>query len=97
MQGGLFIEGHVPIASEADGVASVALRAGGAEDSGLSLENGEEPPPLTKNPELIEYVQAPILRVTGFDTPFPYTLEHVYMPDADRVLRAILQTHRFVS
>lgn len=43
----------------------------------------------------LEYLQAPVLRVTGFDTPFPYTLEDVYMPDADRVMRAILKTHRY--
>ncbi len=34
-------------------------------------------------------LQAPVLRVTGYDTPFPYTLEHAYLPDAPRVLRAI--------
>jgi pyruvate dehydrogenase E1 component beta subunit len=34
-------------------------------------------------------LQAPILRVTGYDTPFPYTLEHTYLPDAPRTLRAI--------
>jgi 2-oxoisovalerate dehydrogenase E1 component beta subunit len=45
----------------------------------------------------LEYLQAPVVRVAGFDTPFPYTLEDVYMPDADRVLRAILATHRYVS
>jgi 2-oxoisovalerate dehydrogenase E1 component beta subunit len=32
---------------------------------------------------------APVLRVTGYDTPFPYTLEHSYLPDAPRVLAAI--------
>jgi 2-oxoisovalerate dehydrogenase E1 component beta subunit len=40
----------------------------------------------------IQYLEAPILRVTGFDTPFPYTLEHEYLPNADRVLKAIRQT-----
>jgi 2-oxoisovalerate dehydrogenase E1 component beta subunit len=45
----------------------------------------------------LEWLEAPIARVTGFDTPFPYTLEDVYMPDADRVLRAILSTHRYVT
>ena len=40
----------------------------------------------------IEYLEAPILRVTGFDTPFPYSLEHEYLPNADRVMRAIRQT-----
>jgi 2-oxoisovalerate dehydrogenase E1 component beta subunit len=37
-------------------------------------------------------LEAPILRVTGFDTPFPYALEHEYMPNAERVLSAIRQT-----
>jgi 2-oxoisovalerate dehydrogenase E1 component beta subunit len=40
----------------------------------------------------MEYLEAPILRVTGFDTPFPYTLEHEYLPNADRVLGAVRQT-----
>ena len=34
-------------------------------------------------------LEAPILRVTGLDTPFPYTLEHEYLPDADRILDAV--------
>ncbi len=37
----------------------------------------------------IEYLEAPIARVAGFDTPFPYTLEHIYMPDTRRVGKAI--------
>ncbi|HVV53532.1 MAG TPA: alpha-ketoacid dehydrogenase subunit beta [Polyangia bacterium] len=37
----------------------------------------------------ILHLEAPIVRVTGLDTPFPYTLEHEYMPDADRVLDAV--------
>src|SRR2546425_66610 len=37
----------------------------------------------------IEYLRGPIVRVTGFDTPFPYTLEDVYLPNADRVLAGI--------
>jgi pyruvate dehydrogenase E1 component beta subunit len=45
--------------------------------------------------EAIEWLEAPILRVTGFDTPFPYTLEHVYMPSPARVLRAIEKAARF--
>ncbi len=40
----------------------------------------------------MEHLEAPIGRVTGFDTPYPYTLEHEYMPNADRVLGAIRQT-----
>ena len=37
----------------------------------------------------VEVIEAPILRVTGFDTPFPYTLEDVYLPDAERTLKAL--------
>ena len=40
----------------------------------------------------MEYLEAPIVRVTGFDTPFPYSLEHEYLPNADRVIGAIRQT-----
>lgn len=43
----------------------------------------------------IESLEAPILRVTGFDTPFPYALEHVYMPDARRVLAAVERAVHF--
>ena len=37
----------------------------------------------------IDSLRAPIARVSGFDTPFPYTLEHVYKPDKVRVANAI--------
>jgi pyruvate dehydrogenase E1 component beta subunit len=37
----------------------------------------------------IDSLRAPIVRVAGFDTPFPYALEDVYMPNADRVLAAV--------
>ncbi len=37
----------------------------------------------------IDHIEAPIGRVAGFDTPFPYALEHVYKPDKKRVLNAI--------
>jgi pyruvate dehydrogenase E1 component beta subunit len=47
--------------------------------------------------QAFEYLEAPIRRVTGFDTPFPYTLEDVYMPDADRVTNAIFETARYVT
>ena len=36
-----------------------------------------------------DWLQAPVLRVTGWDTPFPYTLESLYMPDPQRVLTAL--------
>ena len=43
----------------------------------------------------VEHLRAPILRVAGFDTPFPYTLEDVYMPNADRVMAAIEKVMTF--
>jgi len=43
----------------------------------------------------ILHLEAPILRVTGFDTPFPYTLEHEYLPDADRILDAVARVVNF--
>ena len=39
----------------------------------------------------LDCLEAPILRVTGLDTPFPYSLEHEYLPNADRVLAAVRQ------
>jgi Pyruvate/2-oxoglutarate dehydrogenase complex, dehydrogenase (E1) component, eukaryotic type, beta subunit len=38
------------------------------------------------------YLEAPIKRCCGFDTPFPHTLEHEYLPDATRVVQAVLDT-----
>jgi len=40
-------------------------------------------------------LEAPINRVAGFDTPFPYTLENEYMPSPDRVALAIKKTAQF--
>ena len=40
----------------------------------------------------MEYMEGPIIRVAGFDTPFPYTLENLYMPDVRRVLKGIHST-----
>lgn len=35
-------------------------------------------------------LEAPVLRVSGFDTPFPPAkLEAIYLPDADRILEAV--------
>jgi pyruvate dehydrogenase E1 component beta subunit len=55
----------------------------GAEISALIAEN------------IIEYMEAPVRRVTGFDTPFPNTLEHHYLPDERRVLDAIEEVARY--
>ncbi len=40
------------------------------------------------------YLEAPPVRVTGFDTPFPYTLEMEYLPLSHRILPAVLDTAR---
>jgi pyruvate dehydrogenase E1 component beta subunit len=40
----------------------------------------------------IEYLEGPVIRVAGFDTPFPYTLEPLYMPDVKRVVARIEKT-----
>jgi pyruvate dehydrogenase E1 component beta subunit len=37
----------------------------------------------------LDCLQAPLKRVAGFDTPFPYTLEAVYMPHPQRVFQAL--------
>jgi pyruvate dehydrogenase E1 component subunit beta len=37
----------------------------------------------------IEYLKGPILRVTGYDTPFPYTLEEHYLPSVPKIMKAI--------
>ncbi len=43
----------------------------------------------------IEYLEGPVLRVSGLDTPYPYTLEHIYMPDPRRILEAIEKVVNF--
>lgn len=44
---------------------------------------------------VIEYLQAPVVRVTGLDTPFPYTLESHYVPDAKRVLTGVQRVLKY--
>ena len=41
------------------------------------------------------HLQAPVIRVTGFDTPFPYTLEEDYLPGAKRICKAIRKIVEF--
>jgi 2-oxoisovalerate dehydrogenase E1 component beta subunit len=41
------------------------------------------------------HLEAPVARVTGFDTPFPYSLEAEYLPRAPRILKAIREAVRF--
>lgn len=37
-------------------------------------------------------LHAPVARCCGYDTPFPNTLEHIYLPDAPRVKETLLET-----
>lgn len=40
--------------------------------------------------DAFEYLEAPVLRVTGWDTPYPpATLEEHYLPNVDRILAAL--------
>lgn len=41
------------------------------------------------------HLEAPPLRVTGFDTPFPYTLENEYLPLQHRITPALRDTVQF--
>lgn len=40
------------------------------------------------------HLEAPPIRITGFDTPFPYALEAEYMPLSHRIVPAVLQAVR---
>ena len=43
----------------------------------------------------IDRLEGPIVRVTGWDTPFPYALEKAYMPNTERVIRGVKKTLSF--
>ena len=47
------------------------------------------------NEKAFVHLEAPPVRVTGFDTPFPYTLENEYLPSPERVALAIKQTVQY--
>ena len=47
------------------------------------------------NEKAFLHLEAPPRRVTGFDTPFPYTLEMEYLPLAHRIFPAIVETASF--
>jgi pyruvate/2-oxoglutarate/acetoin dehydrogenase E1 component len=41
-------------------------------------------------------LHAPVVRVTGYDVPFPYwSIEHAYLPTAERVAAAVRRTLEF--
>lgn len=41
---------------------------------------------------LIGHLEGPVVRASGWDTPFPYALEKAYMPNVERVKRAVKKT-----
>jgi 2-oxoisovalerate dehydrogenase E1 component beta subunit len=47
------------------------------------------------NEKAFLHLEAPPVRVCGFDTPFPYALEMDYLPLAHRILPAIVETARY--
>lgn len=47
------------------------------------------------NEKAFLHLEAPPCRVTGYDTPFPYTLEMDYLPLAHRILPAVVATANY--
>src|SRR6201995_2494622 len=47
------------------------------------------------NEKAFLHLEAPPVRVTGFDTPFPYTLENEYLPLSNRILPALVETAKY--
>lgn len=41
------------------------------------------------------HLEAPVKRCCGLDTPFPHTLEKEYLPDAYKVVKAVIDTMQF--
>jgi len=39
--------------------------------------------------EVLDLLEAPPVRVTGFDTPYPYAQDRAYLPGPDRILHAV--------
>ncbi len=49
------------------------------------------------NENCFTHLEAPPRRITGWDTPFPYTLEMEYLPRAPRILMGLEETARYVA
>ena len=46
--------------------------------------------------DAFDYLEAPVVRVTGWDTPYPpATLEEHYLPNVKRILRAVGPGHGY--
>ena len=42
-----------------------------------------------------DHLEAPVKRVTGYDTPFPLVYEPLYLPDRLKIFEAIKETARY--
>jgi len=42
--------------------------------------------------EAFDYLEAPVRRVCGYDTPFPLVFESLYLPDRLKIFEAIKET-----
>merc|ERR1711957_238187 len=42
--------------------------------------------------DAFDYLEAPVRRVCGYDTPFPLVFEHLYIPDSLKIFEAITET-----
>jgi 2-oxoisovalerate dehydrogenase E1 component beta subunit len=47
------------------------------------------------NEKALMSLEAPMVRVTGWDTPFPYTLDLEYLPSAERIIEAMQKVIHF--
>src|SRR5439155_26161240 len=46
--------------------------------------------------DAFDYLEAPVLRVTGYDTPYPpATIEAHYLPNTERILAAVARVTSF--
>ena len=42
--------------------------------------------------DAFDYLEAPVRRVCGYDTPFPHVFEPLYLPDNRKIFEAIKET-----
>jgi 2-oxoisovalerate dehydrogenase E1 component beta subunit len=76
---------------------------GSVQKTGRVVIVNEEPKTCGFAAELIAIInekaflslEAPPARVTGFDTPFPYTLEQYYLPSVERIMKSVRDTVKF--
>ena len=45
--------------------------------------------------QALDFMKAPILRVSGYDSPFPYALEQYYMPSEEKILEAVYSAIKY--